>query len=72
VPGDIGIVGFNDMAMAAWPAYDLTTVRQPIGDIIVAAVERLLEIVGEPARPAETLLFACESVIRGTLRAPAP
>ena len=28
VPEEIGIIGFNDMAMASWPAYDLTTVRQ--------------------------------------------
>ena len=68
VPRDIGIVGFNDMAMAAWPAYNLTTIRQPIGDIIVTAVELVIDIVDQSDRAAEARLFKCESVVRGTLR----
>ena len=71
VPGDIGIIGFDDMPMASWSAYDLTTVRQPIGDIIITAVELILSIVGKPQRAAQTRLFACEGIVRGTLRAPA-
>jgi len=71
VPGDIGIVGFDDMPMASWAAYNLTTVRQPIGDIIVKAVELILSIVDKPNRMAETRLFACEGIVRGTLRPPA-
>jgi DNA-binding LacI/PurR family transcriptional regulator len=68
VPKDLGIVGFNDLAMAAWPAYRLTTIRQPIRDIIVSAVDLVLSIVDEPDRPAEVRLFSCEVVDRGTLR----
>lgn len=29
VPGDVSVVGYDDVAVAAWPTYDLTTVRQP-------------------------------------------
>ena len=68
VPGEIGIVGFNDIAMAAWPAYNLTTIRQPIGDITVAAVEMLLALVDQPDRPVQARSFPCEAVVRGTLR----
>ena len=38
VPADVGILGFNDIAMASWAAYDLSTIRQPIAEIIVTAV----------------------------------
>jgi DNA-binding LacI/PurR family transcriptional regulator len=68
VPEDIGIIGFNDLAMAAWPAYRLTTIRQPIRDIIVTAVDLVLDIVDEPSRPREARVFACEPAIRSTLR----
>jgi len=68
VPGDLGIVGFDDMPMASWSAYNLTTVRQPIADIIVTAVELILSIIDQPDRVAERRLFACEGVVRGTLR----
>jgi DNA-binding LacI/PurR family transcriptional regulator len=70
IPGDVGIIGFDDMPMASWSAYNLTTVRQPLGDIIVTAVEIILEIVDKPQRAAETRLFACEPIVRGTLREP--
>ncbi len=68
VPAEIGVIGFNDMAMASWPAYNLTTIRQPIGEIIVSAVEIMLRIVDRPESPTEERLFSCESVVRGTLK----
>lgn len=68
VPRELGIVGFNDMAMAAWSSYNLTTIRQPIGDIIVTAVELVLEVIEQSGRTAKSRLFPCETVIRGTLR----
>ena len=68
VPRDIGIIGFNDIAMASWTAYDLSTIRQPIAEIIVAAVERSIELVANHNLPPDTKYFACEAVPRGTLR----
>jgi DNA-binding LacI/PurR family transcriptional regulator len=68
VPQEMGIIGFNDIAMASWSAYDLTTIRQPIGEIIVTAVEILLRTVDRPGETAEVKLFPCEGIVRGTLR----
>lgn len=69
VPGRIGILGFNDIAMAAWPAYRLTTIRQPLGDIITAAVDMIAAMVAEGAAPQASRRFGCTLVERGTLRA---
>jgi DNA-binding LacI/PurR family transcriptional regulator len=68
VPGDIGVIGFNDMAIAAWPAYNLTTIHQPTADIITAAVELVLNIIERPVRKPVVQLFDCRPVIRKTLR----
>jgi DNA-binding LacI/PurR family transcriptional regulator len=68
VPRDMGILGFNDIAMASWAAYDLSTIRQPIADIIVAAVDRAIELVENPALKPARQRFSCEAVLRGTLR----
>lgn len=38
VPEDIAVAGFDDISMAAWPHYDLTTFRQPIDTIVDVAV----------------------------------
>lgn len=70
VPRDIGVIGFNDMTIAAWPAYNLTTIRQPTAEIITAAVELILATVERPVRRPMVRLFDCRAVIRGTLREP--
>ena len=67
IPGQIGFLGFNDMEMAGWQAYDLTTIRQPIVDIIQHAVEIIVTIDGTDRVPT-TRLFPCEVVERGSLR----
>jgi DNA-binding LacI/PurR family transcriptional regulator len=68
IPGDIGFLGFNDMEMAGWQAYDLTTIRQPIADIIQRAVEVIIGMDEATAEPT-TLLYPCAVVERGSLRA---
>jgi DNA-binding LacI/PurR family transcriptional regulator len=68
VPEQIGVLGFNDIAMASWAAYDLSTIRQPIAEIIVCAVERAIELAADPELAVEPRRFSCEQVPRGTLR----
>lgn len=68
VPGQIGILGFNDIAMAAWSSYRLTTIRQPIGDIITAAVDMITTMVEGPAINVASRRFRCSLVERKTLR----
>jgi DNA-binding LacI/PurR family transcriptional regulator len=41
VPEDISVIGFDDVPIAAWPAYELTTVRQPIAEMADAVREVL-------------------------------
>jgi len=68
VPRDIGLLGFNDMAMARWAPYNLTTIRQPIADIIGRSVELMLELVeGAQTKPSATI-FPCAVIERATLR----
>ena len=68
VPEDIALIGFNDIAMAGWAGYRLTTVRQPIHDIIVGAVELIVALVEDPARAPEARIFPCQIVERATVR----
>ena len=68
VARDMGVIGFDNMAMAAWPAYNLTTIHQPAADIIITTVELLLSIVDESDATAHVRLFNCKAIERGTLR----
>ena len=64
VPGDVAVAGFDDIAMASWPRYSLTTFRQPLD----AMVERTVQLVTGKAEPAETSihLLPGELVVRNT------
>ena len=42
VPDDVGLIGLNDMEMSGWQNIDLTTIRQPIREIITSSVELML------------------------------
>jgi DNA-binding LacI/PurR family transcriptional regulator len=71
VPGDIGLIGLNDMEMAGWQNIDLTTIRQPVAEIIEASIDLVVGTIERPDRHPETRLFSCRVIERGTLRAPA-
>lgn len=68
VPGDVGLIGLNDMEMAGWDSINLTTIRQPIEKIIEASVELVEAMFEDPESPPETRMFPCDVVERGTLR----
>ncbi|MDO8883331.1 MAG: LacI family DNA-binding transcriptional regulator [Pseudotabrizicola sp.] len=68
VPGDIGLIGLNDMEMSRWQNIALTTIHQPVAQIIEAAIEVVVATIAEPDRPPEVRLFPCRVIDRGTLR----
>lgn len=46
VPEELAIVGYDDIEMASWKAYELTSVHQPVDELIsrtVEIIEKLLE-----------------------------
>ncbi len=58
VPQDVSIIGFDDIPAASWPAYQLTTVRQPVDQMVEAAIAQLL--AGVPADFASGTLSLVE------------
>jgi DNA-binding LacI/PurR family transcriptional regulator len=69
VPDDVGVLGLNDMEMAGWENIALTTIRQPIKQIISSSIELIVAMLDEPERYPEARLFPCTVVERSTLRA---
>jgi LacI family transcriptional regulator len=72
VPGDLWIVGYDDIAMSAWPAFDLTTVHQPSRTMAEAGARALLDRIDEPTAPYRTLTFRSHLVARGSTGAAPP
>ena len=72
VPGDVSVVGYDDVPMAAWPSFDLTTVRQPAGRMVDAAVAEIMALIEAPAArlPVHRVLEG-PLIVRGSARVPA-
>jgi DNA-binding LacI/PurR family transcriptional regulator len=68
VPGQISIVGFDDMPLAAWSSYSLTTVRQPIRAMILHAIDRIAVWMEDANAVPRSKLFPCELIERTSLR----
>lgn len=65
VPGDVAVIGFDDVPTAGFPAYDLTTIRQDSARMVQATVEALMaEIGGTRAEPPA--LLPVRLVLRGS------
>ncbi|KAB2349563.1 LacI family DNA-binding transcriptional regulator [Actinomadura rudentiformis] len=71
VPEDVSVVGFDDSPMTAFLDPPLTTVRQPVREMGLAAVANLLEEIGGTRAPRAELLHRPELVVRRST-APAP
>lgn len=68
VPGDVQILGFDDVEQAAWGAYQLSTIRQDSDIQAVAAVEMMLTRIQKPGPPAQTIVQPVTPVYRNTTR----
>lgn len=70
VPDDVSVVGFDDVPPAAWPAYDLTTVRQRANQMVAETVQTLLASIEH--KDAEPRRVAIEGplIARGSARIP--
>jgi LacI family transcriptional regulator len=70
VPEELSIVGFDDIDMAGWEGFNLTTVRQPLAEMGRAASNLLLErIASDGELPPRRRVFPVGLVQRDTLAA---
>lgn len=71
VPGDVSVVGYDDVPPAAWAAYDLTTVRQRANQMVEQTVRSLLDLIETPdtARPRRVAIEG-PLILRGSARKP--
>lgn len=72
VPADVSLVGFDDLPMARWEVFGLTTVHQPMEEMARAAVELLIErIEGRvDSVAARQMVFEPRLVMRRSLGPP--
>jgi LacI family transcriptional regulator len=66
VPSDVSVVGFDDIWMAGWESFELTTVHQPLTEMARSSVDLLVERLDDPGRSPRKLVFPSSLVVRHT------
>ena len=71
IPGDVSVIGYDDVPPAAWPAYSLTTVRQRANLMVEETVAALLEHIDTPETAApRRVAIDGPLIVRGSARIP--
>lgn len=67
VPDDLSIVGFDDISLAGWESFRLTTVRQPLAEMAHEAARTLVWRIEEGSdEPPRRIVFPTELIQRAT------
>ena len=69
VPDDVSVVGYDDLAAAAMTSPPLTTVRQPLNEMGVVAVNMALSLVENRPLPTREAVLATSLVVRSSTAA---
>jgi DNA-binding LacI/PurR family transcriptional regulator len=64
VPKDISVLGFDDISMASWPAFGLTTIRNPIDALVSSVLDLLGRRSLTPDKPDETIHLDTNLILR--------
>ncbi|MCY0906378.1 LacI family DNA-binding transcriptional regulator [Arthrobacter sp. H14-L1] len=63
---DCWVIGYDDVEMAAWDSFSLTTVRQPSREMARSGAGLLLERIHTPGLAPRRVDFPCDLIVRGS------
>ncbi len=70
VPGDVSVIGYDDVTVASWPAYNLTTIRQPANRMVAETVDILLRKIDDSNALPRRVEIDGPLIVRGSARIP--
>ncbi|WP_433364521.1 LacI family DNA-binding transcriptional regulator [Actinoplanes sp. CA-142083] len=70
VPGDVSIVGFDDLPQAAHTTPPLTTIRQPLYEMGRAGTRALLSLIARQPLATDNIRLSTELIVRATTAPP--
>lgn len=65
-PTDCWVIGYDDVDMAAWESFSLTTVRQPSREMARAGAEMMINRIHTPKSPPRQVNFPCDLIVRNS------
>jgi len=68
IPDDVSVIGYDDVPAAAWPAYNLSTVRQPANRMVAETVAILMAQIENKAGAPRRVEIDGPLVLRRSVR----
>ena len=68
IPEDVSVVGYDDVPVASWPAYNLTTVRQPANRMVAEAVSIIMDSIENKTNEPRRIEIDGPLIIRGSTK----
>lgn len=66
IPADVSVVGFDNVPLASWPTYDLTTVTQPVEIMAEQAIEMLVSQIEVKRTFSQRIAIDGNLIVRGS------
>ncbi len=70
IPEDVSVISYDDVPAAAWPAYNLTTVRQCADQMVQETVRILMEQIHSDGMQVQQVAIGSPIIVRGSARIP--
>ena len=70
IPGDVSVVGYDDVQLASWASYDLTTVRQPLNKMVGEVIAMLMARIEHGDTKLRNEALDGPLIVRGSAKIP--
>ena len=68
IPEDVSVVGYDDVPLSGRPSFDLTTIRQPVDQMVAETVATLMAYIEEDNPTPRRVTLAGQLIVRGSAR----
>lgn len=68
VPEDVSVVGYDDVQLASWTSYDLTTVRQPVDKMVSETIAILMARIEQGNSALRNVELDGSLIVRGSAK----
>ena len=68
VPDDVSVVGYDDVQLASWTSYDLTTVRQPVNKMVSETIAILMARIEQGHSQLRNVELDGSLIVRGSAK----
>ena len=67
IPEDVAVAGFDGISESGWLSYSLTTMKQPVEQMVSAACDTLIRVIRDPMASPTQQVFECSLCERGSV-----